>query len=796
MATQLVNTGGHYPAGYPRGTGGYGGSSYDPSVLEKATDKVTEEQLQVFKSAVSDATGATLAQDYFSRNLCARDWWYSRWGYQTVDGRKWGNTAQGITPWPWPGASDTRVRTVEKVINQHRTLATFAIRNMKIQAKSTRPAVTIRESQQATTLLNWMLFSHMQADLHRELRLAISWRNGYGAAVINVDWKQTRRVDYIDVNVMGLQEFVNEPAVQAFIGGNAGKIPIGENLQITDLQEMIMDPAYQEDLAKLLVAVSHNYLTYKQARGKLDQLRQIRTVQVPVPYVFESEPRWTALRPMVDVLFPCYTDDFQRSPWTDRIEFVSETELRDRVETAGYSEDFVNDALEHRGPSSNADWRLTTAAERVSVTGTGPHNMENDIELHHFYTLVQDRGVPARFCTVFHMDVDVVAKHEPDGYEHGESCLHPMRFEIDDRPILSSRGIAEIAYTWEQELKAQYDAQSDHTALSLRPPLITSYDQVQKIKEVMQPGVIFPMRKFDEAQFMRMPPWDQVSMLVVQEVEKRVNDHFGIFGGEVDPDLKKLRREEIVDDLLLELKPVTQQTMKLMRQLLPDADVARVVGPLNRPFHITRAEIQGEWEISATVDLRNIDPDWLKEKLTFLSQLAQLDTMGVLDKTAMLKTGAEAIDYSFADMAIQNPQAATQAEVQDEQRAIDLIIGSGQDQPLPKGANYQLRLQTLQAKQQAIQQNPATMKIIQSNPDIVKVLLNRAQFFQRQLQQQQNAQIGRMQVSQTFTKNAPQTAEPLGSITGADTGAGGPVAALLGGGGGGLPAAPGGMGGY
>jgi hypothetical protein len=32
------------------------------------------------------------------------------------------------------------------------------------------------------------------------------------------------------------------------------------------------------------------------------------------------------------------------------------------------------------------------------------------------------------------MDVDIVAA-QPDGYEHGESCLHPFRFEIDDRPI-------------------------------------------------------------------------------------------------------------------------------------------------------------------------------------------------------------------------------------------------------------------------------------------------------------------------------------------------------------------------
>ena len=368
------------------------------------------------------------------------------------------------------------------------------------------------------------------------------------------------------------------------------------------------------------------------------------------------------------------------------------------------------------------------------------------------------------------MDVEAPAKHEPDGYEHGEACIHAMRFEIEDRPILSSRGIAEIAYTWEQELKTQYDAQSDRTHLSLRPPLMTTYDQVQKMKENVQPGVIFPMRRFDEYQFMKLPPWDQVAILVIQEVEGRIKEHFAIFGIE-DVDLMKLRREEFVDDILEEWKPIVQQIMALMQQFLPDDEATKVVGAMARPFHVNREDIQGKYEISGTVDLRNIDSDFLKEKLGYMAQLANLDTMGILDKTVLLKSGAEAVDYSLADMAIQTNQAATQSEVEDEQRAADLIIGSGQDQPLPKSGNFQLRLQTLQAKQQSITQNPATMKIIQGNPDIVKVLLNRAQYFQRQLQQQQNAQIGRAQVGTTFpgpsgAPQAPQMSDPsMGAMT-------------------------------
>ena len=190
--------------------------------------------------------------------------------------------------------------------------------------------------------------------------------------------------------------------------------------------------------------------------------------------------------------------------------------------------------------------------------------------------------------------------------------------------------------------------------------------------------------------------------------------------------------------------------------------------PLNRPFHVSREEIQGEFEISA-VDVRNIDADFLKENWVTTRNWRALIRWDFLTSRCS-KSCAEAIDYSFADMAIQNPQAASEQEVQDEQRAVDLIIGSGQDQPLPKSGNFQLRLQTLQAKQQSIQQNPATMKIIQGNPDIIKVLLNRALYYQRQLQQQQNAQIGRMQVGSTFG-NPPQAPQVQASMEQSPAGA-------------------------
>jgi hypothetical protein len=134
--------------------------------------------------------------------------------------------------------------------------------------------------------------------------------------------------------------------------------------------------------------------------------------------------------------------------------------------------------------------------------------------------------------------------------------------------------------------------------------------------------------------------------------------------------------------------------------------------------------------------------------------------MGLIDRNVIVRNAFEGIDYSLADIAVKDQQSATQAEQQNEMDAVSKIIGSGLDQPLPQGGNYQLRLQTLQnTVQQAMQTNPATQKILRDNPEILKVLQKRMQYFQNQLQQLENAQIGRMLSTQTFTKQAPVVQE-------------------------------------
>jgi hypothetical protein len=101
----------------------------------------------------------------------------------------------------------------------------------------------------------------------------------------------------------------------------------------------------------------------------------------------------------------------------------------------------------------------------------------------------------------------------------------------------------------------------------------------------------------------------------------------------------------------------------------------------------------------------------------------------------------QAVDPNMASMLVQDIGAATAAEQEDEQGAF-AKIAAGTEPPLKEGGqNAQVRLQTLQG---IVQSNPAVQQRYQQDEIFRKMIDARAQAFQFQLQQQQNAVIGRV----------------------------------------------------
>lgn len=115
-----------------------------------------KELLTELDTAVAGAT------DYYERCARAYNTRFCIWDGQSDDGKKWAENF-GSEVFPWDGASDTRVRTVDSIVNyQVRIMKALAMRG-RIQARGTEYD-DWSETPIAGTLLNWQLRTHMQSE--------------------------------------------------------------------------------------------------------------------------------------------------------------------------------------------------------------------------------------------------------------------------------------------------------------------------------------------------------------------------------------------------------------------------------------------------------------------------------------------------------------------------------------------------------------------------------------------------------------------------------------------------------
>jgi hypothetical protein len=681
---------------------------------------------------------------YWQRLDNARKWWRSWWPGQTIDGRKHSDVQPDCEP--WDNAADARMRTVETLIRDHVRVAKFSFFKAKLQARSVRPLVQAKRSQRTTELLRWQIYNHMWAEACNVLPVAWSWRYGNGLGLLGVEWEQSRRMEYHDLTIPDLVQVVQAQG--------------GPDMML-ELLDAFHDPDQEDDLVKMIQGFSP-VLDTTHARKIVRDLRDVAHAELPIAYPYINRPRWTALRPCVDVLFPAETSDIQEARWVARREWVTETELMDRIETDGYDPGFVDEVLKHKGESTLNMESMAVTSQRSGVGNYGTSlNYQKLVEIYRFtYKTTMEGGTPCMYETVFNSSLaakgrteQLYAKHGPHAYQHGQYPVVVMRRTKEDLPILESIGLAEEAYTDEQALKEQLDGITNRTAMVLRPPLIVPHNKVKAVRGERFPGSVLGVSRPNEFNWMPLPPVDATPVKVFEMVQNRLSNRYPLFGLDVDPEAKQLYRDEIATEILSEMELVIEQTLQLDQQFISDDQVVAVISQLGQEFKAGREDIQGKYEISMTIDVRMLDQDYAENKLQMIGQAMAFKQEGMLFRMAI-----EAIDPDAADQIAddQVSPAANEKEKQDELNAISAAF-NGIEWPLPMQGNHQLRLETLM--ENTIQSpNPLMQHRLQAAPDTQKILENRAKFFQRQMQQyQQNPDIGRALATSAFQPGmAPQ----------------------------------------
>jgi hypothetical protein len=693
-----------------------------------ATETVSLEQspldeppLARIKSELEQAQSDS--SSYLQRIALSQNWWQCQWDGMLDDGRNWDNSA-----FPWRGCSDSRLHIVETIVQEHVTLDLVAFWSAKVQCKSIRPFVYGEQSSVADRMLRWRVYTHMKRELLRELPLAFVWKHALGLAFMGIEWEQERQIIDVPINVQMIDQIITQ-------------------LGMGSITDLMLDPdrRYDDQLVAAFQALSP-ILPKADARGIITDLRNTGQSTIPTVSLRINKPVWTARRPGIDTIIPSETVDVQKARWLANRELVSETELEDRIETDGYDPDFVEQAIKHKG---------TFAGFTPRTTPDGDQNIGSNrdmIEVYHFYCRYMDKGVPCMYVTVFNDAAlgndNLYAVHRKFEYDHQQYPVVAMRRKFSFRPLLSSIGIADESYTDERDIKYQQDGLNNHSDIVLRPPMIVPTLRAQAVANTYGPRAVMPAMRPSDVQWPPIPPMDQIPLLVMQQVQLRLDRRYPITGGAVDPEIKAVHRQQLANQCLGEMELCLEMTHQLQQQYETDADVQRVAGG-NQPWKFSKADIQGQHEVSATVDIMLIDQTQAEMKLDMLAKMMPFKDAGGL----VFKAAAEIIDPDLAEAITQDQMSPTaqQRERTDEMNAIaQMRVGMEPDKPMM--ANNNLRLQTIQ---QVLQQ-PNMAQAFMQDPVSKTLLENRIKFFTSQIQQfQKNPQIGRTLAVSAFDPSQP-----------------------------------------
>lgn len=702
-----------------------------------------------FRYAVHQRDGSI-----FRRQRINHDTRHCLWRFQSDDGRKW-TAPEGKQVFPWPGASDSRVRLTELYVNQDVAVALVAWRRMRSVVSTNGDSADEGHAARVTNVLRWMKYTQMtEAPDEMELLANIFFERGTG--VLKTIWSKQNQLGYDTVDLETIVGF----AMQTYAAAQQGAPMQDSDEQLIDLPRLVLDPSKEAQAAEALGVLYPDVRTPTLAKLVRD-IRNTGTGQLPRSYEVKNRPAMRCLTPNEDIFISPEASDINEANNYER-ELLTESKLREREQTHGWSKEWIEAMIKsQRGRMSlemSGQWQRNQSGLMLFT----PIQTQRLFEVVHGYEWkANEDGVPGIYYTCFSAGLpDTYATHALLPYDHGEMPFIHFSREKKSRPLDDSRGYGEIGGTWQNQIKSEWDSRVDRAAITTLPP---SYHPSGEPPDKWGPGVQVPTDRPADYGFFKGPEYDQGSREVEQSVRDFADEYFGRPHPEKVNIYADAQRQHTLDRFLTGCGRTDAQTLALMQQYMPDEFYFRIVGDAKgKPIHATREEIQGRFDVSVSYDSALLDPERRKEKIEALERGIQLDANGRTDRDEAMTLYWEIVDPSMGERLLRAPQDAAQAEIDDEDTVFSKIF-AGLNVDIRPGQAYKLRLDRLK---NILQTNQLAMLRYEKDPQFKEAMDRRLQQFTFQLEQKENAVTGRF--LGTSTQAGEQLKKAIGQPQGAE----------------------------
>lgn len=649
--------------------------------------------------ALADAYDTCLIDlDYYFES-CLRSYNDRRniWDGKSDDLRK-----NGANAFPWQGASDQEVNVVGERIDMYVALFDQALARSHIKAFPTSMAA-MPKAAVVSGFLKWMRSSYIP-DFKRQMELGGNYLMEKGIMVSYVGWNREKRSYLQSVSLEQIAE------------------------ASPDLVEMILSGQDDEMLLDL-IQQSFPDLSTKRAKKAIKDLRKMGVAEIPLPRQTVDSPVVYACAPDGEVMFPSYISDPQRAPYMFWRTFLTAQELEKKVTNEGWDEKWVENAIKTlRGKDS-----MYLDGEKVKTQTRLPITDDNDLVMvvYAYQRLIDEEdGSEGIYCTVFHPQTEGFAKHELlNGYDDYPFVV--TRLANDQKRMYEVQTFSDILRGPQMQIKTERDSRIDRASLATLPPIM---HPAGRPPSDWGPGRRVPYRRLGEIAFGPIPPRDDGSVESELSMRSQADRAIGL---DLENPLSAARQQYYIGKFLDHVKDVLTMAWKLYQRMGPDEVFFQVTGNPN-PQVMTKGSPDEDFSIMVSFDSLSSDPETAETQLKNMVQLVQLDRNGIMDVNKLLEFAASSINPIFADYVLQ-PAEESQQKVQKNVTDDLAKIFAGIEVPAqPNGAQIAMQLV------QAYVQQPDVAARAQSDEAFAARLQKYAGQYQFQLQQAQNAEIGKI----------------------------------------------------
>ena len=670
------------------------------SISESLTYVGKEPDIKTLRYAYDQTT--VELESYF--DLCRssyddrRNWWAGK----SRDHRK-----HGADAFPWEGAADMEAHTIDERITRLVSLFMSSLNRSNVRAFPVE-STDIPRSKVVSSFLKWMVSSGYIPRFKREMELGANYLLERGILMTYVGWhREDRRfLQRLDLN----QIAQIAPEVVELIEG-------GEN---------------DDELIALLEATFPG-VTKKRAKKALKELRKNGEAELPIVRRQVDAPEVKTLAPDGDFFFPPYVTDPQRAPYCFWRTYYTAQELENKVLTDGWDEDFVETMIDkYRGVSIDSIEREQEGRRSTSLTDNA-YEANELIEIVYGYQRLIDPedGSEGIYCTVFHKQYsEGYAKFELlNGYEDYPVVV--TKLSEDSKRLYDTQTIPDILRGIQNQVKVERDSRIDRNSLATLPPILHPVGQAPTD---WGPGRMIPYRRKGDLDFAPTPPSPVGSIEIEKTMEAQADRLCGL---DETSQISQVRKQFLVDKFLQHSAEVLQMCYKCFQRFGPDSVFFRVTGSPD-PVVFNKGNPDENYDIMISYDVLNSDPETQEKKLQQMVALTQLDRSGRINIDNLLDAAANSIDPVLADRVLQPTEAAQEQVVRQVTDDLTKIFAGIEMPARPNGAQIALTVIQQYASQ------PDVAQRLQSDEAFAARLEKYAGQYTFQMQQAQNAQIGRV----------------------------------------------------